>query len=250
MMSSSIKKTLVASLAIFIIFFLWQILSIIKQDSFLFPGVVQIFQRLFRIITSGNDLLALLTTLSRLLIVIIIAVLLALMVAFIYFKIPSSLHFFRPIINILKAAPFAVISIYIFFAFDKNIAPQIVTFLVVLPIAFEGLIGAIDNIDKSIKDELTMLNINALRKYTQIYLPICMPYIVTTLLQSFGLGLKVMIMSEYMCQIEGTVGQILINIKYNYEFDYLLAWLIIIVIIVCIVDLLIRIITSKIIKTK
>lgn len=247
-MNSSIKKTIATTLGIFIIFCFWQVLSVIKQDAFLFPGLISIFERLIEIITSSADLSALFTTLYRLFIVIVIAVGIALILAFIYFKFPITLNFFRPIINVLKAAPFAIISIYIFFAIDKKIAPQIVTFLVVLPIAFEGLIAAIDNMDKSIKDELSLLNIDAFRKYLQIYLPICFPYIVTTLLQSFGLGLKVMIMSEYMCQIEGTVGQILINIKYNYEFDYLLAWLIIIVAIVCIIDLLIRIISSKLVK--
>lgn len=248
MMNSSIKKATSTILGIFIIFIGWQVVSIIKQDEFLFPNLFLIFKRLIKIIQSNQDLLALFTTLSRLLVVIIIAVSISLILAFIYFKIPIALNFFRPLINGLKAAPFAIISIYIFFAVDKNIAPQIVTFLVVLPIAFEGLVGAIDNIDDSIKDELSLLNINALSKYIKVYLPICFPYIITTLLQSIGLGLKVMIMSEYMCQIEGTVGQILINIKYNYEFDYLLAWLIIIVAIVCLIDFIIRIISSKFIK--
>lgn len=244
-MNSSHKKYILSILSIFVVFLGWQILALIQNDTFLFPNVTDIIKKVFIILTNPTDLISIFNTLSKLLIVISIAVILAIGMAFVYFKLPSSIHFFRPIVNILKAAPFAVISIYIFYAFDGSIAPGLVTFLVVLPIAFEGLIGAIDNINNNIKDDLNMLNINAFYKYIYVYIPICFPYIVTTLLQSFGLGLKVMIMSEYMCQIDNTIGQILINIKYNLEFDTLLAWLIIIVAIVCVVDLLIRIISKK-----
>ena len=244
-MNSSHKKYILSVLSIFVVFLGWQILALIQNDTFLFPNVTDIIKKVFIILTNPTDLISIFNTLSKLLIVISIAVILAIGMAFVYFKLPSSIHFFRPIVNILKAAPFAVISIYIFYAFDGSIAPGLVTFLVVLPIAFEGLVGAIDNINNNIKDDLNMLNINAFYKYIYVYIPICFPYIVTTLLQSFGLGLKVMIMSEYMCQIDNTIGQILINIKYNLEFDTLLAWLIIIVAIVCVVDLLIRIISKK-----
>ncbi|MBR2138743.1 MAG: ABC transporter permease subunit [Bacilli bacterium] len=244
-MNSSHKKYILSVLSIFVVFLGWQILALIQNDTFLFPNVTDIIKKVFIILTNPTDLISIFNTLSKLLIVISIAVILAIGMAFVYFKLPSSIHFFRPIVNILKAAPFAVISIYIFYAFDGSIAPGLVTFLVVLPIAFEGLVGAIDNINNNIKDDLNMLNINAFYKYIYVYIPICFPYIITTLLQSFGLGLKVMIMSEYMCQIDNTIGQILINIKYNLEFDTLLAWLIIIVAIVCVVDLLIRIISKK-----
>lgn len=244
-MNSSHKKYILSVLSIFVVFLGWQILALIQNDTFLFPNVTDIVKKIFVILTNPTDLISIFNTLSKLLIVISIAVLLAIGMAFVYFKLPSSIHFFRPIVNILKAAPFAVISIYIFYAFDGSIAPGLVTFLVVLPIAFEGLVGAIDNINSNIKDDLNMLDINAFYKYIYVYIPICFPYIITTLLQSFGLGLKVMIMSEYMCQIDNTIGQILINIKYNLEFDTLLAWLIIIVAIVCVVDLLIRIISKK-----
>ena len=244
-MNSSHKKYILSVLSIFVVFLGWQILALIQNDTFLFPNVTDIVKKIFVILTNPIDLISIFNTLSKLLIVISIAVLLAIGMAFVYFKLPSSIHFFRPIVNILKAAPFAVISIYIFYAFDGSIAPGLVTFLVVLPIAFEGIVGAIDNINSNIKDDLNMLDINAFYKYIYVYIPICFPYIITTLLQSFGLGLKVMIMSEYMCQIDNTIGQILINIKYNLEFDTLLAWLIIIVAIVCVVDLLIRIISKK-----
>lgn len=246
-MNSTIKKYSLGIISFVSIFLLWQIVVVIKNDSFIFPSVFEILKSSFNIIISKTDLLILSNTLFKLIIVIVISLLLSCVVAFIYIIFPSSIYFFRPIINILKAAPFAVISIYIFYAFyeAKEIAPGIVTFLVVLPLSFEGLIGAIDNIDRNLTDDLKMLEINTFKKFVHVYIPICVPFIVTTLLQSFGLGLKVMIMSEFMSQVDGTVGGALFNIKYNYDYAYLLGWLVIIITIVSIIDMLIRIISKR-----
>lgn len=253
-MNSTIKKYSLGIISIVSIFLLWQVIVIIKNDAFIFPGVLEILKSSFKIITNKSDLIVLSNTLFKLIIVIIISLLLAGVVAFIYIIFPSSIYFFRPIINILKAAPFAVISIYIFYAFyqTKEIAPGIVTFLVVLPLSFEGLIGAIDNIDKNLIDDMKMLEISTFKKFIYVYIPICVPFIVTTLLQSFGLGLKVMIMSEFMSQVDKTIGGALFNIKYNYDYAYLLGWLVIIITIVSIIDMLIRIISkrSKILSIK
>ncbi len=253
-MNSTIKKYSLGIISIVSIFLLWQVIVIIKNDAFIFPGVLEILKSSFKIITNKSDLIVLSNTLFKLIIVIVISLLLAGIVAFIYIIFPSSIYFFRPIINILKAAPFAVISIYIFYAFyqTKEIAPGIVTFLVVLPLSFEGLIGAIDNIDKNLIDDMKMLEISTFKKFIYVYIPICVPFIVTTLLQSFGLGLKVMIMSEFMSQVDKTIGGALFNIKYNYDYAYLLGWLVIIITIVSIIDMLIRIISkrSKILSIK
>ena len=155
-MNSTIKKYSLGIISIVIIFLLWQVVVIIKDDSFIFPSVSDILKSSFNIIINKSDLIVLSNTLLKLIIVIILSLSLASLLSFIYILIPSSIYFFRPIINILKAAPFAVISIYIFYAFyqTKEIAPGIVTFLVVLPLSFEGLIGAIDNIDKNLIDDM------------------------------------------------------------------------------------------------
>jgi NitT/TauT family transport system permease protein len=201
------------------------LIVVIKNDEFLFPNIITIIKRALEIIFS-KDIVVLGYTLLRIIIVILVAFIISLLFTFIYYKLPNSIYFYRPIINLLKASPFAIVSVYIFFAFDRKVAPYIISFLVIFPLLFECLIGAVDNIDKSIKDELALLDISSAKKFKDVYLPICAPYILMGTLQSFGLGIKIMIMSEYICQIENSVGIILVNVKYNYEFDKVLAWLV------------------------
>ncbi len=248
MMNSTIKKYFFGCSSLIIIFILWQIVSIVQNNDYVFPSIFEIFKNIGKILSTPKSLEVLGVSLLNVLIVIILAFFVSLIISFIYIVLPHSLYFFKPIINILKAAPFAIISIYILYAFYeyKEIAPSIVAFLVVFPLMIEGILGAINTIDKTIIDDLKMLEINTFKKFIYIYIPLCIPYIVTTFLQSFGLGLKVMIMSEYMNQVDNTIGGTLVNLKGNLEgYAPLLAWLIIIIVIVAIGDLLVQLISRR-----
>lgn len=239
-MNSTTKKYLLSALSVFVIFLAWQVLSIVKDNEFVFPNVGIILQRAFQLIIDPKQLGYLFSTLTRVFIVLGISLILSFLIVFIYLLAPTSISFLNPIINILKAAPFAIISVYIFVAFDRDFAPYLISFFVIFPICLEGLIIATDNVDRNIKDELALLDISSIKKYTKVYLPICTPYIVMSILQSFGLGFKSMIMAEYICQIENSMGGVIVDAKYALDFTYVLAWLVIIVIIVCIIEFIIK----------
>lgn len=251
MMNSSTKKYLLTFFGIFIIFLLWQIYSIYSNDEYTAPSIFKIFSQIIPILTTKSNIIAILNTFYNLLKVILSASLISFILVFIYALFPSIIYFIRPIIITLKSAPFVIISFYLYLTVERSIAPQIVSFLVVFPIIFEGLVAAIDNIDKTIKDDLALLDISFIKKYTLVYIPICMPYIITSILQTFGLGLKVIIMSECINFTNNSIGGILGVLKDSiFEYDLFLAWLIIIIIIVCLVDFIINLINNKIIKQK
>lgn len=246
--SKRINFPLTSLFVVFIIFVLWELLSLAKNDSFLFPSVISILNKALSIVTNISHLKVLFTTLLHVIIVISLSLFVVLLCSFIYVRIPKSIKVFTPLNTIIKAIPFAIISVYVFFAFKRSFAPYLTSFMVIVPLMFEGIISAIDNIDKTIIDELKMLEITSVKKFTLVYLPMCLPYIIMTIFQSFGLGLKVMIMAEYICQIEGTIGMVLVNTKYAMEFDLILGWLIVIVLLVSLMDLLVKVISKRLRK--
>lgn len=247
MKTSTIKKYSYTVIAVIIIILSYQIISWTTNNDLVFPSFTIILKDIFNILTSFDSLKLLFFTLFKTILIIIVSLIISIFIAFIYIIAPQSLSFFRVFNIFIKASPFALFSIYLYYCFGTDpIIPFIITLFVVLPITFEGLIGAVDNIDNSIKDDLRLLNISGVRKYTDVYIPMCFPYATVSFLQSFGLGIKVMIMAEYICFIPNTIGTHVINLKNNWEFDYVLAWLVVIVILVSIVDLLINILKNKI----
>ena len=71
-MNSTIKKYSLGIISIVSIFLLWQVIVIIKNDAFIFPGVLEILKSSFKIITNKSDLIVLSNTLFKLIIVIIL----------------------------------------------------------------------------------------------------------------------------------------------------------------------------------
>lgn len=250
-MNSSIKKYLLTFFGIFVIFVLWQVYAVSDLDVFISPSIQRIFKQIIPILTTKSNLTAIFTTFLNLLIVIIYASIVSFILVFIYARFSSFIHFIRPLITTLKSAPFVIISFYLYLSVKTDVAPMIVAFLVVFPIIFEGLVAAVDQIDKTLQDDLKMLNISFIKKYLYVYLPICMPHIITSILQTFGLGLKVIIMSECINFSENTIGGILAFLKDDiFEYEIFLAWLVIIIVIVTLVDLIITFINGKLMKQK
>ena len=115
----------------------------------------------------------------------------------------------------------------------------------VLPVMIEGFIAALDEIDTIYLLTLKTENVSFIKKYFIIYLPLIMPYILMTCLQTFGLGIKVMIMGEYICQSNNSLGNIVYLYKQNLDFAHLFALLIEVVILVFIVEIAVKIVKKK-----
>jgi ABC-type nitrate/sulfonate/bicarbonate transport system permease component len=79
-----------------------------------------------------------------------------------------------------------------------------------------------------------------------IYLPLTFPHILTSLLQSFGLGLKVLVMAEFISNASPSIGNEIIYYKNDLgEMSYVYAWSIILVLFVLIIDFIINILKKK-----
>ena len=109
----------------------------------------------------------------------------------------------------------------------------------------EGLKDGIDRLDKNLMDDLALHEISFFEKLKMVYIPLVMPTIILTLLQTFGLGFKVMIMGEYFAQTKNSMGLVLNIAKSNLWMDEVLAWTILIVLVVSIIEILINIFNKK-----
>lgn len=242
------KKTLISifttTLTIFIIFIGWIILSDVKNNQLIFPGVKQIFLKFENIFTSAG-LKAFGFSLYRLLISIAFSFLVSFLVMLLYIVKKWTFGFFSPIVKIMRSVPFVSFSIFVLLIFGNKSSPYIIATLVIMPIVIDGLKSGIDSIDKNLTDDLALLDIGIWKKIFQVYLPILLPNIITLVLQTFGLGFKVMVMGEYLSQTPISIGKELYNAKSYLEMDLLIAWTIVIVVITSIVEFFVNLFNNK-----
>ena len=226
--------------SILLIILIWTIISISYQNEMIFPDISQILKAFVNIFKYTPNITSILLTFLRVILTVIICFIISILIVGLYILLPNSIHFFKPLIQIMRSTPLAVISIFIFILMGDKIGPFIITILMSLPITIEGLTTSIDEINKDVIDELKTLKGSTIKKITNIYIPIILPFIIMTLIQTLGMSFKVMIMGEYICQTDNSIGKILYGIKSNLEMDSLIAYGILIVLIVSILELIIK----------
>jgi NitT/TauT family transport system permease protein len=227
------------SLGIAVFFVIYFAISYSKKDSsmaFVFPGWGEIFSSIGSILTNKTSLISLGWSFLRIIVMIITSFVLSNLISFIYVCYKPSINFLKPFIFFIKTAPIAAISIYLWLSVGSEGAPYIVGGMVIFPLMLEADLTSIDNIDKNILDELKISGANKFEQFIKIYLPITAPYQVMSILQGFGLGFKVGIMSEYLVYTKNSVGSLLHNYFDNFQVAYLLGMVFIVVVIVLIID--------------
>ncbi len=226
------KGYIYSTSCIFLLILTWIIISTITNNDLIFPSFVKIIKAIGDILTKMVSLKYILYDFIRIIYSVTISFLVSIVVVFVYIKFRHSYSFLKPLLVFLKTIPVVAVSIFIWLLVGGGQVPIITTILVIVPVIIQALVSAIDNMDRNLVDELRMVNNNHLVSFFQVYLPYLLPYLVMSFFQTFGLGLKVMVTSEYLSQINNSIGKALYNAQSAIQIDVILAWS---VIIVCIV---------------
>ena len=96
----------------------------------------------------------------------------------------------------MRSTPLAVLSIFIFLLLDK-IAPYVITILVILPVAIEGITTAISNIDKNLLDDAKLNSPSIFKTIIYFLLLIIMKHLYLTIIYIIILSMAYFIISRY-----------------------------------------------------
>ena len=227
-------------LGILAIFGIWHLGFLSFDNDFIIPSISQTIDSLKELLADSYTYKVLGYTLSRLFISISICFVLGIILASLSKMFNPFKSFVKPIITLLKTLPIAVVIVLLLVLLTQNSLYYIVG-VVVLPIIYEATINGLDSIDSNIVDAVKLdSNLNA-EVVGKIYLPLTLPYIFTSLLQSVGLGLKVLVMAEFISNTKHSIGyEIMFYKDFANEMSFVYAWSIILVIFVILVDWMIN----------
>lgn len=218
------KKTGFTILSIFFIFLVWVIAGGIVDNSLLLPRPNDVLIAFGRIFIETDSLTVILATILRLLVGVSFAAILGFLLGVIAGFKNGFAIFFNPIVTVLRTIPVISITVILLIIFGFSLTPYIITFLMLFPLIYQGTYGAITNIDKELIDVYKLENNNFFTGLTHCYLPLISQDIRTALLQSLGLGIKVLVMAEYLSQTKNSIGQELYLSKVNLAYDEVFAW--------------------------
>ena len=234
------NKYLYYFLGIVLIFIIWLVGSILVNNDYVVPTISQTFTALIDLFKSGYTYIVLANTLFRLIVSLIICLVLAIILATFASLSIKFKYFITPLITLLKSLPIAVIIILILVMLKSELAVYYISGVVIFPILYEATLNGYDNVSKDITDEIKLLSNPNIRIYKDVFFPIATRHIITGLIQSIGLGLKVLVMAEFISQPSYSIGN---EIKFYKEtaasMDYVYAWSLILIFFVLVTEILV-----------
>lgn len=189
-----------------ILLLIWEIGSKSFNNFQIFPDVVVTLKEVFKILSSGEIYLAILTSFGICFLTLIIAFLLAIILGVLAGLFESVNKILTPFIAVMKVAPTAIVVILLLVFVKSVISTFVVIFLVVFPILYEAILNGIKNIDKFIILSLKLEGLYTFNSIFKVIIPTIMPYIYLGIVQSIGLSMKVEIMSEIVIGSQSIIG--------------------------------------------
>ncbi len=245
------KKTGLTILSIFTLFLIWIIVSLIIDNSIILPKLNQVFLAFINIFTNKDSLFAILYTILRLIIGLLLASIFGFLLGIIAGFKEKFAIIFNPVVTVFRTVPVISITVILLIIFGFKLTPYIITFLMLFPLIFQGTYGAIKSIEPELIDVYRLEDNHFFTGLFHCYIPLISKNIRTSLLQSLGLGIKVLVMAEYLSQTKNSIGNQLYLAKVNLEFDKVFAWTMLLIFLALILEVLInhyQPITKKIIK--
>jgi len=235
-----LKKTGITVLSIFFIFILWLIAGMVVDNPLLLPKPWEVLKAFVQIFIDAGSLNVIWHTILRLLVGLLLAFLTGFFFGVIAGFSKSFALFINPIVTALRTIPVISITVILLIMFGFKFTPYIITFMMLFPLIFQGTYGGITSIDAELIDVYRLEDNHFFTGLIHCYLPLISQNIRTALLQSLGLGIKVLVMAEYLSQTRDSIGNQLYLAKVNLEYDQVFAWTILLILMALLFEVLIN----------
>lgn len=232
-----ISYTLISVLSILV---LWLLFSIKIDNAIILPNPFDVFSELAYILTDGDSLMIIAHTLTRLFVSLGVAFILGVVLGLLGGLNKKLDLLIRPVVTVVRTLPVASIIIVLLIWFGYQKAPYVITILVIMPVIYESVVNGLNSIDNDYHDVISVYYGFDIRLIKMVYLPLISPFILTSVIQSLGLGIKVLVMAEMLSQTRNSIGYIIYLERLNIEIARLFAWTIVLILIVSIIELFIR----------
>lgn len=220
----------------------------IIQKSIILPSLTLVFSELIRIIFDPSFMIIIQATLLRTILTFLFVFAISLVLGILsgYFKRIEWL--LLPIVTFLRTVPTISITLILLIWFGKEFGPIMIMGLVVFPILYELIVGAMKQIDHDLLDVCLLFGATKIEKFKALYYPQLLKTLSSGIQATIGLSFKVMVMAEVMAQSSVGIGQML-----NYEKTYLniaavFAWTTILIVLVMIFELISSLLIDALIR--
>lgn len=234
------KKGWIYLISLISLCIIWYLMYVIIGHDLVLPSPINVFQRFFEIVFSLKAITIITHTLLRLFLAIFISASIGIMCALIAYFRPVFGYMMKPYVTILRTIPVISIVVILLIILGYSWTPYAITFFMVFPIIYQAVFQGLQDINHELLDVIKLEEKHMIYMIFGFYLPQIKSHIYLSFLQSFSLGLKVLVMAEYLSQTKFSIGNELYLAKINLMYQDVFAWTILLILIAICIEMIIQ----------
>lgn len=188
---------------------LWAVSAKIVRNEYLLPSIGRTLEEFFSLLTKGAFYVAYFRTLLRSVIAFFIAFFVAFALALLSYKYFIAQKIINPLVSVARALPTIAVVLLALVWTNSEIAPVIVTTLVVMPTAYAGIFNALSSIDKEQLEACKTFGIDEKTIMKKVKIPQTAPYLLSVAGTSLSLNVKLMVAGEVIASTSRSIGNAL-----------------------------------------
>ena len=212
-----------------LLFLIWITSSMFVQNDLVIPSFQSVVKAFQKIALEKTTWVALAHTFVNLVVVILICFIIALILSVLVISVKPLEVFLSPLFAVLRTVPIIAVIVVLLMVFGNRRSPSLITGFVLLPLLYEQYLTSFKTTQPALIDDLSLLGASKWQTLMDVYLPLSKPIIISSLIQALGLGLKAMVMAEFIAQPKNTVGYQIMQSVTTLDTARVFAWTIILI---------------------
>ena len=228
--------TLAFCLGILLVGFLIQAAGWLKNDRLVFPDVGEILAAFIRLLGIGKTWRRIGTTLMHLLQALAVSAVIGTALGVIQGRSRFAQNLLKPLMIFLRSIPMIVMTVIIMVLAKYDRVPLIATSLMLVPLISEATCEGFLRIDPELVDVYRMNSGFTLHILLQVYLPLMAGYLKQAYANAVGMGIKLVVTTEYLVQAKDSLGKAVYSSAYFNEYAEIYAYALIMILLAVLVS--------------
>ncbi len=225
---------------LFFILLIWTIYAYTKKVELICPTPKSVFKEMIDYLSNKNFYIDLKNTLIRALISFVLSFVIAFVMA-----VLSKINYIirklcNPFLGFIRGIPTMSILLILAFSISAEERPIIVSMIVLLPLLYSTILGALDTVDSNLIEMFSIYNIKKKDIIFKIYPKEIAKPLIEGIASSASFNLKLIISAEAISYTLNSLGKDMSIQKINYETSRLFALTIIVILLGILIEMLIR----------
>ena len=237
-MKRSKRELFDSFLGIILIGCLIQAAGWMRHDSLVFPGLAEILKAFFRLVGEAHTYRLIATTLGHLLQALVLASVVGIPIGMAEGSSGFVYRLLRPLMILLRSVPVIVMVVIIMVMTKYDYVPLIATSLLLIPMISEAVCEGMRGIEPELLDVYRLNCGFNTRVMLQVYLPLMAGYLKQAYTGAVGMGIKMVVTTEYLVQTRNSLGKAIYSSSYFNEYQDIYAYALIMILLVLLVSAL------------